>query len=111
MSSRIFIGSSTEGLAIAKAIKENLQSNNIEITIWNENAFQPGKFHLENLLDNLSKNDFAIFIFSHDDAIKMRNKNYFVTRDNVIFELGLAIAKLGREHVFFVAAKDDTLKK
>lgn len=110
MSSRIFIGSSTEGLAIAKAIKENLQSNNIEITIWNENAFQPGKFHLENLLDNLSKNDFAIFIFSHDDAIKMRNKNYFVTRDNVIFELGLAIAKLGREHVFFVAAKDDTLK-
>ncbi|MGM0582990.1 MAG: TIR domain-containing protein [Bacteroidota bacterium] len=99
--SRIFIGSSVEGLDIAYAIQENLEFS-AEVTIWDQGIFELTSTALDDLIKTLEKSDIGIFVFSPDDISKIRNKEYKTTRDNVIFELGLFIGYLGKNRVSFV---------
>lgn len=57
---------------------------------------------MESLTEAVDESDFGIFVFSPDDVTKMRGNDQTTVRDNVIFEFGLFIGKLGRERVFFV---------
>src|SRR4051812_2774656 len=93
-SPRLFIGSSVDGLLFANAVQHNLQYV-CDATIWNQGAFELSAQTVPELLRLLDEFDFAAFIFSPDDALRMRGKEYFVTRDNVIFELGLFIGRIG----------------
>ena len=43
-----------------------------------------------------------MFIFSPDDIINIRGENSNITRDNVIFELGLFIGRLGKDRCYIV---------
>jgi predicted nucleotide-binding protein len=52
-----------------------------------------------------------LFLFASDDKRVMRGKEESVTRDNVIFETGIAIGLLGKERVFIIAEKDTALPK
>ncbi len=52
--------------------------------------------------------DFAIFVFNPDDIVIMRGKKLKKVRDNVLFELGLFIGKLGRDKVFIIAPQGNT---
>lgn len=97
----IFIGSSLEGLGIAEIIQEQLE-HDFEIKLWTQDIFQPSSFCLQSLQDNLNSSDFGIFVFSPDDIIKTRDSEHTVARDNVIFELGLFMGKLGYENCFIV---------
>lgn len=104
MKPRVFIGSSSEALDIAYAIQANLEFD-ADVTVWTQNIFQPSSNSLDDLLNGLENFDFGIFIFQPDDIVNMRNANYNVVRDNVIFELGLFFGKLGRNRVFFVTPR------
>lgn len=99
--SKIFIGSSTEGLDIAYAIQQNLDQD-AEVTIWVQGIFQLSTPIITTLINQLSVFDYAIFVFSPDDLLKMRNVEYETIRDNIIFETGLFAGKLGIERVFFI---------
>jgi tetratricopeptide (TPR) repeat protein len=101
MKPRLFIGSSVEGLNVAYAIQQNLQ-HQAEITVWDQSVFELSKTTIESLVQILEKSDFGIFVFSPDDEAIMRGNENKVVRDNVIFELGLYIGKLGRERSFFI---------
>lgn len=101
MKPRAFIGSSVEGLNVAYAVQQNLL-HDAEITVWDQGVFELSSTTIESLVKALSSNDFAIFVFSADDILKMRGKESSSVRDNVLFELGLFIGKLGRERVFFL---------
>jgi predicted nucleotide-binding protein len=54
------------------------------------------------LVGALNGSDFGVFVFPPDDVVRMRKKEHQAIRDNVIFELGLFIGRLGRERNFIV---------
>lgn len=101
MKSRIFIGSSVEGLSVAYAIQQNLL-HDAETTVWDQGVFELSGTTLESLTKTLSGSDFGIFVFSPDDVLKIRGKESSSVRDNVLFEMGLFVGRLGRERVFFI---------
>lgn len=101
MKPRIFIGSSVEGLSVAYAIQQNL-THDAEATVWDQGVFELSKTTMESLNSILDSVDFGIFVFSPDDMIIMRSNESLIIRDNVLFEFGLFIGKLGRNRVFFI---------
>jgi Predicted nucleotide-binding protein containing TIR-like domain len=98
---KIFIGSSVEGLPIARGVQANLQRD-AEVTVWDQNVFKPSSYTMESLMERLEKSDFAVLVLSPDDIAKSRKRQFKVPRDNVIFELGLFMGRLTKEHVFFL---------
>ena len=103
----IFIGSSSEGLDVARAVKFNLD-NYADLDIWNENVFKLNQSFLESLLDAANLYDFAILVLTPDDEVISRDTTSSVPRDNVIFELGLFLGRLGWKRTFIVC--EETVK-
>lgn len=100
MKPRMFIGSSSEHLPTAKELGSLLEAD-ANIIHW-DGVLRAGQFTIEGLFDAASRVDFALFVFAPDDILYSRDKQYWATRDNVIFELGLFMGRLGREHAFLV---------
>jgi|GEM_PF-716041 len=98
---RVFIGSSVEGLNVAYAVQQNLL-HDAEVTVWDQGVFELSKTTIESLSKALQESDFAVFVFSPDDLVKIRSTSSAVVRDNVLFEFGLFIGKLGRDRVYFL---------
>ncbi|NOT94502.1 nucleotide-binding protein [Ferruginibacter sp.] len=108
MKPKLFIGSSSEALEVANAIQENLNYD-AEVTVWNQGIFKLSSTSLTDLIAAVSKSDFAIFVFNPDDISIIREQNYATVRDNIIFELGLFIGKLGQNNVFYVIPEKETM--
>jgi hypothetical protein len=106
---RVFIGSSSEALRIARAIEFQL-TGDAEITIWNEGTFALSRGTLESLNDSLELYDFALFILSPDDLLTTRDVSLLAPRDNVMFELGLFMGRLGRSRTFMVCSSQERIK-
>lgn len=110
---RIFIGSSTESLKVASAIKTNFEyDNHIEVRIWNESIFQPGQYTFDELIRFTKSYDFAIFVWANDDKVAIESRGIMANqpRDNVILEAGMFYRALGRERVFLFAPVEDGAK-
>jgi hypothetical protein len=105
MKPTLFIGSSSESLDIAYAAQENLEDCS-EPVVWKQGVFDVSKYVLESLLDALEDADFGLFVFAPDDLTKIHGQEMSTTRDNVIFELGLFVGRLGREHSFVLMPSD-----
>jgi len=97
----VFLGSSTEGLAVARTVR-GLLSDTARITLWNEGFFALGSTFIETLVNELPKFDFAVLILTPDDLVNSRDTEAFSPRDNLIFELGLFTAGVGRSRTFIV---------
>jgi len=98
-----FIGSSREGVEVARAIELQLQ-HDAEVTLWTEGVFGLGEPALESLLNALERFDFAILVLSADDLMVTRDERLLGPRDNVLFELGLFMGRLGRPRTFVVSS-------
>jgi hypothetical protein len=97
----VFIASSKEGLKVADAINLNLDHDTFP-TLWRTGTFRPGSSVLDDLVKKSSAVDFAVFVFTPDDAATIREEPTRVVRDNVLFELGLFIGALGKERCYVV---------
>lgn len=107
MKPRIFIGSSTEGLVIAQRIRTFFEQD-YDCYIWNDGIFQFNESFLETLLKSASLFDFGFMVFAADDISKIRNQEYNTARDNVLFEYGLFLGRVGIDRAYII--KEDTVK-
>lgn len=105
----VFIGSSKEGLESAKGVQANLEYT-CECQIWSQGLFGLSNGTLESLVKSIDKFDFAILMLTEDDITISRQNELKSPRDNVIFELGLFIGKLGLERTFIVIDRKAKLK-
>jgi hypothetical protein len=101
---RIFIGSSTEALPIAREMQILLNEDDITVHIWDK-YFSAGDILLDALLRTPEECDFACFLYTPDDIVYIRGGNFPAVRDNVIFETGLFMKYLGRGRTIIVAPK------
>ena len=99
MKPRIFIGSSTEGLNVAQRIKTFFEQD-YDCYLWTDGIFQFNESFIETLLKSASLFDFGFMVFSSDDISKIRDKEYETARDNVLFEYGLFLGRVGLDRAY-----------
>jgi Predicted nucleotide-binding protein containing TIR-like domain len=98
----VFVGSSVEGLIVARKLKSLLLSE-LAVEAWDEGTvFGLGDATLESLEKAVHAYQFGIFVFTPDDSLNSRGEIRPVARDNVLFELGLFIGKLSRKRAFVI---------
>lgn len=97
----LFIGSSSEGLDFARAVRTSLRDD-VEVTLWNEGFFALGNTFIESLVTALPRFDFAVLVLTPDDLLQSRASELLSPRDNVLFELGLFMGRLGRSRTFIL---------
>ena len=105
----LFIGSSTPGLEFASAIRYWLEAD-VEVTVWNDGAFSLGTTLIEGLISAVQRYDFAALVLTPDDLLLQGDIQTMGPRDNVIFELGLFMGRLGRDRTFMVRPANADLK-
>jgi hypothetical protein len=105
----VFVGSSGEGLEVARAVQYQLQDVG-EIEVWNEGVFGLTSGTLESLVQALDTFDFAVLVLTPDDLIVSRGVEQNSARDNVLIELGLFMGRLGRGRTFVLYPRDSNVK-
>src|SRR5258708_31105500 len=101
---KLFIGSSSEGLEVARVAKELLSADTLP-TLWEDDIFLPGTITLEALEEQLTKHAFALLVATPDDLLLKREEVVTTLRDNVLFECGLFMGALGHRRTFLFAPK------
>lgn len=78
----VFVGSSTEALDYAKAVRAALEADygdknhpndlTVNVQLWSEDFFLPTSTFIETLVNALPRFDFAVFVLTPDDLIGHR---------------------------------------
>ena len=104
---KIFLGSSTKAIGEMEEVGLLLEELKCEVLPWNvpgKGIFPANENTIDGLIDITKRVDAAVFIFNADDEIW--HHKYFKeckkVRDNVLFEYGLFVGKLGKKRVCFV---------
>lgn len=100
----IAIFSSKALIPIAEAIRDNLKYQ-FTVTPWTEGFFRSNEIALNTFLKKLLCFDAAVVVLGADDlreSVTAGGAKEWVPRDNVIFELGACMSRLGTQKVFFV---------
>lgn len=106
----VFIICSTEALPVAREIQNQFQHDKFFVKIWTEGTFKASQYALDSLEEQLDESDFAIAIVTPDDLVESRGEEQGAPRDNVIFELGLFVGRLGRPRSFLVEPRGDEVR-
>lgn len=101
----LFIGSSSEGLPIGRALQAELDEV-CEARVWSQGVSEPTGTTIGSLLEVARNSDFAALVLTPDDSAVTRGAKVSVARDNVVFELGLFLGTLGSQRVFIIQPRD-----
>jgi predicted nucleotide-binding protein len=115
---QVFVGSSVEGLPVAEAIRLAFNHVQADLCVWSDagSVFKPSSTPIEDLASALERFDFAIFVMTPDDLLKLRRSTgtepeQQAVRDNVLLEFGLFVGALGRERVFGVVPRGEKMRR
>jgi hypothetical protein len=100
----IAIFSSKALIPIGEFIRENLKYE-FTVTPWTEGFFRSNEIPLNTFLKKLLCFDAAVVMLGADDLrenVNAGGAKEWVPRDNVIFELGACMSRLGTQKTFFV---------
>lgn len=101
---RIFVGSSSESLALARAVEKEFTTAKYEVVVWSD-SFGPSRPTIVQLVSFITRFDFGVFIFSPDDELRIRNEDRTTVRDNVLLEAGIFLGGLGIDRTYIVKVK------
>src|SRR5262245_60995126 len=101
----VFIGSSTEQLPTARALAKRLKDFSAPV-VWDEAPFQLNAAILEGLLKAAQETDYAVFVFEPDDVTRIRSTDARTVRDNVLFEFGLFVGRIGPGRTFWISSNE-----
>jgi predicted nucleotide-binding protein len=107
---RVFVISSAEALHVARAVENAFAHDPFLTVVWANGVFRVTNYTLETLEQELEKSDFAIAIAHPDDHSIVREESWPSPRDNVVFELGFFMGKLGRERAILMEPRGQKVK-
>jgi CRP/FNR family cyclic AMP-dependent transcriptional regulator len=107
---RVFIISSVEALPIARAVEDAFEHDNFHVVLWPNDVFRVANYPIEDLERELEAADFAVAIAQPDDLIKVRKQKRSAPRDNVIFEVGFFMGRLGRTRAILMEPRGEDVK-
>lgn len=107
---RVFIISSAESLEIARVVQDAFAYDDFLTVVWTDGVFRATNYTLESLEDEVDISDFAIAIAHSDDETHSHGKDWPSPRDNVIFELGLFMGRLGRNRAILMEPRGEGIK-
>jgi hypothetical protein len=108
----LIIFSSGNAVSVAEAVKLNLEREFI-VDLWTENFFDENNtLPLNTFLKKLLCYDLAALVLGDDDVQLEKDgaTRLFVPRDNVIFELGATMARMGTQKTFLLTPEDPKVK-
>lgn len=109
---RVFIASASESEEVVNEIKRQLEeSGTADVIPWfQQGVFESGDFILDALLDRSKCYDFAVIVYEGIDRSTSRGVFKMSARDNVVFELGMFLERLGKRRTIVVVNKTADLK-
>jgi predicted nucleotide-binding protein len=107
---RVFIVSSAEAIPVVDLLIKQFAHDPFLAVAWKNGVFRASNYTLEELEAELDDSDFAIAIAYADDVVITRNDEWPTVRDNVVFELGLFMGRLGRRRTFLMEPRDADVK-
>lgn len=107
---RVFIISSVEALPIARIIETAFEHDSFFVELWTAGCFKAANYTIDDLEAAVDNADFAIAIAHADDFVESRDEMWPAPRDNVIFELGLFMGRLGRARAILMEPRGKDVK-
>jgi len=99
---RVFVISSAEALPIARELESAFAHDPFLTIVWADGVFRVTNYTLESLERELDQSDFAVAIAHPDDQTTVRDQDWPTPRDNVVFELGFFMGRLGRQRAILM---------
>lgn len=107
---RVLIISSAEAIPVTRALQDQFAHDPFVIVPWHQGVFKVTFYTLTSLESELEQCDFAIAIAHTDDVTTSRGVDWPAPRDNVVFELGLAMGKLGLNRAILMEPRGEGVK-
>lgn len=107
---RVFIISSAEAREVARTVQNAFERDPFTTVVWTDDVFKVAHYTLQSLEDQVDTCDFAIAITHADDVTESRGQRWPAPRDNVIFELGLFMGRLGKSRAILMEPREEGIK-
>lgn len=102
--------SSVEAIPVTDLIIQHFEHDPFLAIAWHHGVFKASHYTLDDLEEQLDDADFAIAVAHADDVIVSRDEQWPTVRDNVVFELGMFLGRLGRNRAFLMEQRDGNVR-
>lgn len=100
---KVFVASSTKSVVVAESLRQLIGSDDVKVIPWKDlGVFVLSEHTMESLERAANQCHFAVFVLGPDDVIQTDEGGVYVPRDNVVFELGLFLGRIGRKRSYML---------